>query len=319
MENSVKSAQTSKKGTLYLVLFIVVVLIGLGLVITGFIINKSMRDSFVPPLDNPKAKYSPQPYIYVLEIVGAAIFLLSFGYLYSFLQIKFNLKKMNIKQMAVIGVFSALSVILYYFAKFNLPIFPSWLDIQFSDVPALFVTFMYGPVSGILTIIVRFFCKLPGTSTVGVGELADVLIGVTLCIVSGLIYKKHRTIKGALCALSIGMASATVVAMVSNWLILIPAYKEIAGFPQVALTSTMDKILGGKGIVKDSNFMFYYLFVGVLPFNLVRYAMVFAITMILYKRLKMLIVYFVGDYGREEKQETIEELNQESSQEAIKE
>ena len=33
----------------------------------------------------------------------------------------------------------------------------------------------------------------------------------------------------------------------------------------------------------------------------------------------MLIVYFVGDYGREEKQETIEELNQESSQEAIKE
>ncbi|MBQ9900065.1 MAG: ECF transporter S component [Acholeplasmatales bacterium] len=300
MENSVKSVQTSKKGTLYLILFIIVLLVGLGLIITGFVMNKSMRDSFVPPLDNPKAKYQPGWYIYLLEIGGAAIFLLSFGYLYSFLQIKLNLKKMTIKQMAVIAIFSALSVILYYFAKFNLPIFPSWLDIQFSDVPALFVTFMYGPFSGALTIIVRFFCKLPGTSTVGVGELADVLIGLTLCFVAGFIYKKHRTIKGALCALAIGMASATVMAMVANWLILIPAYKEIAGFPQVALTSTMDKILGGQHIVTDSNFMVYYLFVGVLPFNLFRYVLVFAITMILYKRLKSLIVHFVGDYDRDE-------------------
>ena len=246
------------------------------------------------------SKYHPAFYIYLLEIIGAAIFLLSFGYLYAFLEAKFNLKKMTIKQMSVIAIFGALSVILYYFAKFNLPIFPSWLDIQFSDVPALFASFMYGPVSGVLVIVVRFFCKLPGTSTVGVGELADLLIGITLCIISGLIYKKHRSIKGALCAMAIGMASATVVAVISNWLILIPAYKEIAGFPQVALTSTMDKLLGGKGIVTDSNFMLYYLGVGVLPFNLFRYTLVFIITFILYKRLKKLICYFVGDFNKNE-------------------
>ena len=250
------------------------------------------------------SKYSPAFYIYLLEIIGAAIFLLSFGYLYTYLQDKFNLKKMTIKQMSVIAIFSALSVVLYYFAKFNLPIFPSWLDIQFSDVPALLTSFMYGPVSGVLVVVVRFFCKLPGTSTVGVGELADLLIGVTLCIVSGCIYKKHRSLKGALCAMAIGMASATVVAVISNWLILIPAYKEIAGFPQVALTSTMDKLLGGKGIVTDSNFMLYYLGVGVLPFNLFRYTLVFIITLVLYKRLKMLIVHFVGDFSKNEEVST---------------
>ncbi len=313
MEKSEKSVQTSKKGTLYLILFIVIVLIGLGLVLTGFILNKSMKDSFVAT--ETVTKYSPGWYIYFLEIAGAVVFLASFGYLYTFLQIKLNLKKMNVKQMTVIAIFSALSVVLYYFGKFNLPFFPSWLDIQFSDVPALLTSFMYGPFSGVLVIIVRFFCKLPGTSTVGVGELADVLIGVTLCIVAGLIYKKHRSLKGALAAMGIGMASATLMAVVANWLILIPAYKEIAGFPQAALTGTMDAIISGKnGVVTDSNFMLYYLAVGVLPFNLFRYTLVFIITLVLYKRLKMLIVHFVGDFDRDEEKEVkTEELNIETS------
>ncbi len=299
MESVDKSTKTSKNGTKYLILFIVVALIGLGLVLTGFLVNLSLKNGFVPPESNPKAKYSAGWYIYLLEISGALIFLCSFGYLYTYLQMKLNLKKMSIKQMSVIAIFSALSVILYYFGKFNLPFFPSWLDIQFSDVPALLTSFMYGPFSGVLVIIVRFFCKLPGTSTVGVGEFADVLIGVTLCIVAGIIYKKHRTLKGAICAMAIGMLSATLMATIANWLILIPAYKEIAKFPQAALTGTMDTILGGQGIVTDSNFMVYYLFIGVIPFNLFRYSLVFVITLLLYKRLKMLIVHFVGDFSKE--------------------
>ena len=291
MENEIKSEKTSKKINLNLILFIIFVILGLGLVILGFIIDKNERGDL-------KFEYDPAWYIYLLEISGAVIFLLSFGYLRAYLQEKYNIRKMNVKQMSVIAIFGALSIILYYFAKFNiLSLFPSWLDFQFSDVPALLVSFMYGPVSGVLVIIVRFFCKLPGTSTVGVGELADLLIGVTLCLVAGLIYKKHRSFKGALCALLIGMLSATFVATLSNYLILIPAYKNIAGFSQSSLTKAMDAIIsGGNGKVTDDNFMAYYLFVSVVPFNLLRYSMVFAITVILYKRLQQIIIMFAGEY-----------------------
>lgn len=282
-----------------LILFIAIVAIGLGLILTGFILNIVLKNNFVAT--EAVKKYKPGFYIYLLEIVGALIFLLSFGYLHTYLQEKYNLKKMTIKQMAVIGVFSALSIILYYFGKFNLPIFPSWLDIQFSEIPALIISFMYGPVSGILIILVRFFCKLPGTSTVGVGEMADLLIGLTLIIVSGLIYKKHKNIKGAVNALIFGMLAATVVATISNWLLLIPAYKGIAGYPQEALTGGMDLIISGnKGVVTDDNFMVYYLFIGVVPFNLLRYSLVFTITFLLYKRLHMLINHIVGDFDEEE-------------------
>jgi len=298
MENKLKSdlTQNIKKN---LILFIILCLLGLGLIVTGFVLNIVLKQNFTPSVEGEK--YSVGWYIYILEIVGAVIFLASFGYLYTYLQDKYNLKRMNIKQMSVIAVFGALSVILYYFGKFNLPFFPSWLDIQFSDIPALLVSFMYGPISGVLVIIVRFFCKLPGTSTVGVGEMADLLIGLTLIIVSGLIYKKHKNIKGAVNALIFGMLAATVVATISNWLLLIPAYKGIAGYPQAALTGGMDLIVSGnKGVVTDDNFMVYYLFVGVVPFNLLRYSLVFTITFLLYKRLHMLINHIVGDFEEEE-------------------
>ena len=271
-----------KKVIRSLVVFIITITIGLGMVSTGFALDRV---------------YGTYWYVYLLEILGAAVFLLSFGNLYYYLQNKYNLRKMNVRQMAVIAIFSALSVVLYYFAKFNIPIFPSWLDIQFSDVPALLVSFMYGPISGLLTIVVRFFCKLPGTSTVGVGELADLLIGATLVLVCGFFYKKHRSFKGALGSMGIAMVAATAVAALSNYLFLIEAYKGIAGYPQAALTGMMDTIIsGGKGVVTDNNFMAYYIFVAVIPFNLLRYSMVFAVTLILYKRLQQFIIYIAGNF-----------------------
>lgn len=281
-----------------LIIGIVLVVVGVLMVTLGLVLNKiQAKTSF---------------YIYVLEIVGAIVILASSGFIHSFVAVKYNLKRMNIKQMAVIAIFSALSVILYYFAKFNLPFFPGWLDIQFSDIPALLTSFMYGPISGCLVILVRFCCKLPGTQTVGVGEFADLLIGFTLCLVAGFIYKKHRTFKGALVAMGLGMALATVVATVGNWLILIPAYKNIAGFPQKALTGAMDAIISsGKHVVTDSNFMAYYLFAAVVPFNLFRYTLVFVITLLLYKRLSMVIEYFTGDFQDDKEKIETEEVKEE--------
>ena len=108
-----KNLKLSKE-TKNLLLFIVIVLVGLGLILTGFLLNNNLKNTFVPTEE--VKKYQPGFYIYLLEIGGAIIFLSSFGFLYTYLQAKFNLKKMTVKQMAVIGIFSALSIILYYFA-----------------------------------------------------------------------------------------------------------------------------------------------------------------------------------------------------------
>lgn len=223
--------------------------------------------------------------IYAVNIVGAAILFLGICFLYAFVQHGKERKTLTVKEMTMVAVQSAITVILYYFVKINLPFFPGFLDIQVSEIPALITSFAYGPHAGCLIIFIRFIIKLPATVTAGVGELADLIIGCTLVLTSGLIYKRHRSLKGALAGTGAGMLLATVVACLVNWLILIPAYVYLAHFPLSAIVGMCSMIPG----INETNFMPLYIFVGVLPFNLFRFVIVFALTFLLYKRVHMLL------------------------------
>ena len=200
--------------------------------------------------------------------------------------------KLTTKQMTLIAIMSAITVILYFFVKFNLPFFPPWLDIQVSELPALITGFAYGPYAGCLVILIRFLVKLPQTITAGVGEFADLILGVVLVIITSLIYKKHKTIKGALVGTALGVGVCTVLACVLNWLVLIPAYIELAKFPLDALVGMMNYIPGIT--VTADNFMLVYIFIGVLPFNLLRYLIVGLLTFLLYKKTHIVLSKLAG-------------------------
>ena len=216
---------------------------------------------------------------YFITILGAISLFVGLLLLYSV--VKKEESRMNVKQMSMVGIMSAITVILYYFVKFNLPFFPPWLDIQVSELPALITGFAYGPFAGCLVILVRFVLKLPATITAGVGELADLVLGVAVVGISSLIYKKHKTIKGALVATGIGVGVGVVVSCFLNWLVLIPAYIYLAGFPLDALVGMLSYM---PFEVTKENFMLAYVLVGALPFNLVRFILVYALTFLLYKR-----------------------------------
>ena len=222
---------------------------------------------------------------YVMNIAGAIILFVGICFIYSL--IKKGDNKLNTKQMTLIALMSSITVILYYFVKFNLPFFPPWLDIQVSEIPALITGFAYGPYAGCLVIFIRFIIKLPATITAGVGELADLILGFTLVIITSMIYKKHRNIKGALFGTLIGIGVSTVLACVLNWLVLIPAYITLAHFPLEALVGMMNYI--PNLTVTTGNFMLVYIFIGVLPFNLFRYFLVGLLTFLLYKKTHFLL------------------------------
>ena len=116
--------------------------------------------------------------IYVLDILGLGMILLS-----SF-DFKYSQHKFTVKEIALIGVQGALASLLYIFVKFPLPIFPSFLDLQVSEIPALITSFMYGPYAGAMVILIRFIIKLPFSGTAGVGEIADLIIGLVVVIIS---------------------------------------------------------------------------------------------------------------------------------------
>lgn len=223
--------------------------------------------------------------IYTLDFIGILMILLS-----SVPSRNDENKQITIKEISVIGIQGAISAMLYIYVKFPIPfLFPSFLDIQISEIPALITSFMYGPVSGIMVLLVRFIIKLPMTGTMGVGEIADLIISCILIISSGLIYKKNRTLKGAIIGLISGIILSTIAACLTNCYILLPFYLEL--FFHGNLNSLLKSLIVIPNI-NSQNYMLLYIFISVLPFNLLRFSIVFILTLLLYKRVNFIFKKF---------------------------
>lgn len=189
-------------------------------------------------------------------------------------------------RVAFIAVFATLAGILYIL-KFPMPFaFPSFLEFKFADIPVLIGSFTLGPVSGVIIVIVGLLIKLvfKGTTTAFVGDLSDLLTSCALAIVAGIIYSKKRTFKGALIAMAAGTAAEVGVALLANRFILIPFFADRYGF--AAVVGMMKSLF--PNITKE-NFYNYYLWVSVLPFNLMRCIVAIAVTLPIYKRISKLI------------------------------
>ncbi|MBE5731125.1 MAG: tRNA (adenosine(37)-N6)-threonylcarbamoyltransferase complex ATPase subunit type 1 TsaE [Clostridiales bacterium] len=189
------------------------------------------------------------------------------------------------KNITRLAIFSAFAFILYMWVKFPLPfLFPSFLDFQVSELPALLAGFMIGPVGGCIVIVIKCLLKLPFTSTAGVGELGDLLLGIAFVLVSSLIYRKHRSKKGAVISLICGSLACTAVSVVVNAFILIPFYAEAFGMS--AIVGMLSSLFP---TVTEDTIMLYYLPLSVLPFNLLRCTLSSVITFLVYKRLQRLL------------------------------
>ena len=183
------------------------------------------------------------------------------------------------------AVFAAISIILYTvpFLKFSLPIFPSFLEIHLDEIPALIAGFAYGPLSGVLVILVKTIVKLPLTNTACVGECADFIYSMAFVIPAALIYKKHRTIKGAIVSLVIATLIQVVVASTVTTFVMLDAYSMLYHLPKEVILSMCQKI---NPAIKDLGLPF--LLMVALPFNALKDAIVVLVTFLLYKRLRLL-------------------------------
>ena len=197
-----------------------------------------------------------------------------------------NKLSINTKFIAKTGIFSALSIILYTvpFLKFGLPIFPAFLEIHLDEVPAFIAGFAYGPLCGFFVILIKTIVKLPLSSTMMVGELADFIYSIAFVVPAAVIYKKHKNIKGAL----FGLGSATIIQLIVSCFfttfVMLNFYIFMMGLSENAIL--------GMGQAVNPNVTslgMVFLFFVALPFNAIKDAIVIVITMLLYKRLHTLI------------------------------
>ena len=134
--------------------------------------------------------------------------------------------------MAQVGMLAAVATVLMLF-EFPLPFVPSFYKLDISEIPVLLGTFAMGPVAGVMTECIKILLNfvINGTTTGGVGEIANFLIGCSLCVPAGLIYQKMHTKKGAVIGLAAGTVFMTLIGCVLNAYILLPTYAAAFGMP----------------------------------------------------------------------------------------
>lgn len=213
-----------------------------------------------------------------------AIILLVLAYRYE-RRAKFNASPM--KKMTALSILTALSVLLYYLIKikiaFILPFMPPFLEIHFSAVPIYIAGFLFGPLSGAVVAVLRFLAKLPGSETMGVGELADLIIGLLTVVVASFIYHRNKTKKGSIYALSSTIIIWVVVSIITNWLFIVPFYITLYfGGDVSAFTALLSKLPG-----VENNYMLAYTLYAVIPFNIILSTLTSIVTFLVYKRVSI--------------------------------
>ena len=118
--------------------------------------------------------------------------------------------KMSVRTIAQIGMLGAVAMILMKF-EIPLPFAPSFYKIDFSEVPVLIGSFAMGPVAGVFIELVKILLKvlIKGSTTAGVGDVANFLIGISFCLPAAVVYKKLHSKKGAIIGMAAGIECIT--------------------------------------------------------------------------------------------------------------
>ena len=118
---------------------------------------------------------------------------------------------------------SAAAAVLMFFS-FHVPFTPSFLKMDLSELPALLAAYAFGPVSGIAVCFVKNLVNLPFTTTGGVGELANFLLGAAFVLPAGLTYSCRKTRGGAFLGAILGAVFMAACSLPVNYYIVYPVY-----------------------------------------------------------------------------------------------
>lgn len=186
------------------------------------------------------------------------------------------------RKLAVTGIMSAVSAVLMMLS-FNIPIMPSFIKMDFSELPALITAFSIGPVWGVAVCLIKNLVNLPFTTTAGVGELSNFILGVMLVLPAGLIYQKNKTRVGALIGSALGSLIMAVVSIPWNYYITYPAFVKILNFPLEAILGMYQKINPSVDGLLQALLVFN------LPYTFCKGLLISLLTFLIYKRLSPIL------------------------------
>lgn len=180
-------------------------------------------------------------------------------------------KKQRIKQffsarkIATLAMFTALAFVV---SLFDFPVFPqaSFLKLDFSNVFVMLMGFVFGPVEAVIVCVIKELIHIPMGTTGGVGELANILMGVAYALIPSTVYYFKKGIAVVIPTLVAGTVLQTAVALLCNRYITFPLYM-------------------GSAAANAFNSLYSF----IIFFNLIKGAAVSVICIVLYKYLSKVL------------------------------
>ncbi|WP_110954431.1 ECF transporter S component [Anaerosinus massiliensis] len=177
-----------------------------------------------------------------------------------------------------LGILSAIAVILMFF-EVPLPMMPVFLKLDASELPAIIGAFAFGPMAGVIIELIKNVLHAANTQTMGIGEVANFLVGVAFVLPAGYLYQRYHSQRGAVIALVAGTFSMMFLASLMNYFILLPIYQAVLNFP-------LDQIIY-MGTIANPQIVDLKTFIalGIAPFNMIKGIVMSLLTLMIYRKL----------------------------------
>ena len=180
---------------------------------------------------------------------------------------------------AMMGAASAVLMLLSFPMPF---LIPGFIKMDFSELPALIASFALGPWWGVLVCLIKNLINVTMTTTGGVGELANFLLGAAFVLPAGYLYRLKKNRVGALLGSVAGAVASAALSFPINLFITYPFYAA-AMIPMETIVGMYSALLPSVDTLEECLLIFN------LPFTLLKGVIVTGMTFLVYKPLSVLI------------------------------
>lgn len=181
------------------------------------------------------------------------------------------------KQMVSLSLLAALA---YVLMLIHLPFkFLGFLELEFSDIPAIAATLTYGPVAGVIVELLKNVLKaITSTTTGGVGEIANFVISICYIIPLGVLFRRLQWKKKVILSFLGGIIGFVIAGIVVNYFVTVPLYAKLFG--------GMDAVIGvASATIPAIKSLATVVILGITPFNIVKGIMMSVVGYFVYKIL----------------------------------
>ena len=168
--------------------------------------------------------------------------------------------------LALLGTISMLLMLL----DFPLPLLPSFLKIDFSDVPALLAALLFSPIAGVIVEVIKNTLHLLIGGGEPVGVTANFIAGVLFIVPVAVLYHKYKGVKSIVSGLVTGTIIMAIAMGFINYFVLLPAYSLMFGIEDYSIPAVKWSLVT----------------VGIVPFNIIKGIIVGLLFVPLFIKLK---------------------------------